>query len=208
MDQGLTDCECCEFSFTDSKYVCQFEILPRLTLLSILNACPNTNLTLFNFASSLAQTQQLIGKSTDNCAILNSGDTCVTQYGFPFYGTIYNPLSLPAGEPGDQPFSDLPGNPFTEIAKVITFVLPAFAYTSVITPEPFVNGAGANTGSAQASVSTTVAGSGNKITTTTTNTNTGTATAATTTSTKSGPGAKNMASPLAWAIFLVSFMIF
>jgi len=52
---------------------------------------------LSHISLSIAYSKSFADKSTDGCAILNDGDACVTQYSYPFYGTIYNPLSLPSG---------------------------------------------------------------------------------------------------------------
>lgn len=93
----------------------------------------------------------MISKSVDDCAILDNGsDACVSQFGYPFYGTITNPLKLPADEPGTEPLSNLPGNAFTEFGAA-TYVLTLFpGYSSVITPAPFNANAGVATGSVDA----------------------------------------------------------
>ncbi|CZR69644.1 uncharacterized protein PAC_19544 [Phialocephala subalpina] len=165
---ALYECECCEFGFPVSN---------------ILNVCPKSDLSILGFAQELSDTQQLIGKSADNCAILdNNSDTCVQQFGYPFYGTVTNPLNLPAGEPGDEPLSNLAGNAFTDFGAP-AYTLKLFpGYSSVITPAAFNADAGVATGSVGASGSAVVTatagstGTGGSVAATGTAKNTGTAT--------------------------------
>jgi hypothetical protein len=155
--QEQNDCLCCEFSFPVSKSVFLLCAIPRPIdyYISILNVCPNSNLSILDFAAELASAQQLLQSSIiDNCAILDSNSgICVSQFNFPFDGSkVYNPLNLPPGVPVNGPVPNLPGNAFTEFGEpVYTFQLfPAF--TSVITPVPFNNEAGAPTETIDASL--------------------------------------------------------
>ncbi|KAF8847563.1 hypothetical protein BDZ45DRAFT_320904 [Acephala macrosclerotiorum] len=179
---ALHECGCCEFAFPVSN---------------ILNVCPKSDLSILGFAQELSTTQHLISKSTDNCAILNNNsDTCVQKYGYPFHGTVTNPLNLPAGEPGDEPLSNLPGNAFTDFGAP-AYTLKLFpGYSSVITPAAFNADAGAATGSVGASgsaVVTATAGStgtgGNVAATGTATAKTGSGATTTAKTTGTGTGA-------------------
>jgi hypothetical protein len=101
--------------------------------------CPKSDLSILGFQQELNETQTLISNSVDECAIFDNGsDTCVSQYGLPFYGTITNPLEVPAGEPGTEPLSNLPRNAFTEFGAA-SYVLTLFlGYSSIITPSPSI----------------------------------------------------------------------
>lgn len=142
---------------------CQWYLTPY----SIVNVCPNSDLSILGFQSELTSTQQLIGKSTDNCAVLDDQstgfDTCVTQFGYPFYGNITNPLKLGTDAPGTEPLSNMPGNAFT-VFGADSYTLALFpGYSSVITPAAFNANAGVATGTIQegsAVVTATSAASG------------------------------------------------
>ncbi|KAE9366568.1 hypothetical protein N431DRAFT_515018 [Stipitochalara longipes BDJ] len=84
--------------------------------------------------------------SSDKCSILNNGTfTCIKDYDFPFAGTTaYNPLSLPAGEPGTEALSNTAGNAFTAFPSPTMTLTLYPAYTSTITAAPFEKSAGAD----------------------------------------------------------------
>ncbi|KAE8441186.1 hypothetical protein EG329_005786 [Mollisiaceae sp. DMI_Dod_QoI] len=185
------ECECCEFSFPVSN---------------ILNVCPKSDLSILGFQQELSDTQKLISQSTDNCAILdNSSDTCVSQFGFPFYGTISNPLNLPSDEPGTEPLSNLPGNAFTEFGAP-AYTLTLFpGYSSVITPAAFKANAGAATGSvgAGSAVVTATAGStgqSGSVAPTATGKNTGSGASTTGKSTNTGAAASSSSTQKSGAV--------
>ena len=122
---------------------------------------------------------------------MNNGTAaCVKDYGFPFVGTTaYNPLSLPAGEPGTEALSNTVGNAFT-VAPSPTMILTLYpAYTSTITAAPFEKSAGADGNEVQGS--TIVAGGAGTTATGVLATGTGTGTgSAAATATKANSGAR------------------
>lgn len=114
---------------------------------SILTACPKSDLSIISFQTFITEVEKTLAPSTDKCAILNNGsEICVKDYNFPWAGTMaYNPLSLPAGEPGTAALSNTAGNAFTVFPStaVVTLTLLS-SYTSTITPASFVATAAAN----------------------------------------------------------------
>jgi len=123
-----------------------FSLPASLTRNSILTDCPSTDLSVVGFPAYVTSIKNYLAASPDKCSILNNGTaTCIKDYGFPFVGTTaYNPLSLPAGEPGTGALSNTAGNPFTVApSPTITMTLLP-SYTSVITAAPFVKSAGAD----------------------------------------------------------------
>jgi len=137
-NKTLYDCECCELSWPISN---------------ILSTCPKSDLSGINFENGVSfptyiqRIQTSLSPSPDKCAILtNNSTTCVSSYNFPYAGnSSYNPLSLPAGEPGTQPLSNTAGDPFTAFPSDVNLTLTLKpSYTSTITPASF------NTASASA----------------------------------------------------------
>ncbi|KAH8748570.1 hypothetical protein F5882DRAFT_470916 [Hyaloscypha sp. PMI_1271] len=128
----LYECECCGLSWPISN---------------ILTACPKSDLSIISLQTFITEVEKTLAPSTDKCAILNNGsETCVKNYNFPWVGTMaYNPLSLPAGEPGTAALSNTVGNAFTVFPStaVVTLTLLS-SYTSTITPASFVATAAAN----------------------------------------------------------------
>jgi hypothetical protein len=165
---------------------------------SILNACPNSDLSVISFQTYVTDIQNIIDKSSDKCAILDNGtETCITDYGYPFAGSkAYNPLSLPSGEPGSEPLTNQAGNVFTELPSSV-YMLSLFpGYTSTITPAPFDSKAASadtksiGTAPPVVSASATATGSGNVVATgtATTGKSTGSGSAASTAATKASSG--------------------
>ncbi|KAH8671937.1 hypothetical protein BGZ60DRAFT_527375 [Tricladium varicosporioides] len=181
--EQLNSCQCCQFGWPVSN---------------ILNVCPKSDLSILAFPNKIQSVQNLVGTSTDNCAILETNpDACVTDLKFPWYGsTAYNPLALPTNMPGTEPLSNNPGNAFTDFGKPSYTVILFPAYSSVITPAAFKAGAGV-TGSVTlggvVSGTTGITGTGGSVTATGTGgaagtpTGTGTGSSAAATS-KSGAG--------------------
>ncbi|KFZ18766.1 hypothetical protein V501_01013 [Pseudogymnoascus sp. VKM F-4519 (FW-2642)] len=100
--------------------------------------------------------------STDQCAVISSNPSlCTETFGFDYVNdTVLNPFNLPAGKPGTEPISNLPGNAFTEVdADKIT--MSVFGYTTTITPAKWNTNAGAVTGTSRGGAAATgTAGSG------------------------------------------------
>jgi hypothetical protein len=183
---------------------------------SILNACPNSDLSVVGFQTFVTDIQNIIDKSSDKCTILNNGTaTCISDYALPFAGSkAYNPLSLPGGEPGTEPLSNQVGNAFTELPSSV-YTLSLFpGYTSTITPVAFdAKAASADTqsiGTAPPLVaaSATATGSGNVVATgtSTTGKSTGSGSAASTTAAKASSGMK-MEVSLAFLSLAVGFVV-
>ena len=114
---------------------------------SILSVCPKSDLSVLGFSAFVTQTQKALAGSADKCAILNNGSaTCVSDYNFPFVGSsVYNPLTLPTGIPGNDNLYNAPGNAFSVYpsAGVVTLTLKP-SYTSTITPASFIPTASAD----------------------------------------------------------------
>lgn len=112
-----------------------------MTLSSILNVCPTSNLTILGIPAFITKVASTMQKSGDNCAILNNGtDICITQYGQPWYGdTAYNADSLPYGVPGTELLFNTAGNAYTDFGQA-SYTLALFpGYSSVITPAAFAS---------------------------------------------------------------------
>jgi len=133
-----------------------------------------------------------------------------------------NPLSLPPGEPGNEPFYNFPGNPFTAIGALeITPSFPIVGYSSVITPVPFNANAAAIIGDVLVSgtISATVTWNGSVAATgqitSTGSTSTGTASTGTAstgstvspTASKSRAGISRGSLRLAWSLLAVGIWI-
>jgi hypothetical protein len=146
---SLYTCECCEFSWPLSKSAPPTPFSPLFlanTSSSILTTCPTSDLSIIGLQTYITSIQKLLAPSSNKCSILNGGtSTCIKDYGFPFVGTTaYNPLSLPAGEPGTEALSNTAGNAFTVFPSP-TLTLNLYpAYTSTITAAPFEKSAGAD----------------------------------------------------------------
>jgi hypothetical protein len=102
--------------------------------------CPKSDLSDLDINPTISDYQKIISQlTTDNCAILDTESRlCTSNFGTQKDGPIwYNPLNLPAGEPGTEPLSNEPRTPFAEFGAA-TYTLELFlGFTSVITPAPF-----------------------------------------------------------------------
>jgi len=138
-------------------------------------------------------------------------------------------LNLPAGEPGTEPLSNLPGNAFTDFGAP-AYTLTLFpGYSSVITPAVFNAKAGAASGtlatgsavvtassaaSTENGASAVATGSGKKTATSGASaaakptSSTGTGAAASSTSTKASGGEKSMCGNIAMVGLCVCIVIF
>ncbi|PMD31554.1 hypothetical protein L207DRAFT_591505 [Hyaloscypha variabilis F] len=189
---SLFTCECCALSWPISN---------------ILNTCPSSDLSVIGFPGYVTSIQNYLASDSDKCAVLNNGTaTCVKDYGFPFVGTTaYNPLSLPAGEPGTEPLSNTAGNAFTVFPSPTMTLTLYPAYTSIITAAPFEKSAGADANEVQGS---SIVDAGGAVVTATgvvaTGTATGTGTAAAT-ATKANSGARMGDNTVLLSISVFSF---
>ncbi|PMD44879.1 hypothetical protein L207DRAFT_629426 [Hyaloscypha variabilis F] len=126
------DCACCQDAWPISN---------------ILAVCPKTDLSILGFPAFVTQTQKALAGSTDKCAILTNGSAaCTSAYNFPFAASsVYNPLTLPTGIPGNDNLYNSPGNAFSVFPSAATLTLSlAPSYTSVITPASFLPTASAD----------------------------------------------------------------
>ncbi|KAE9375265.1 hypothetical protein N431DRAFT_369506 [Stipitochalara longipes BDJ] len=178
----LYECSCCQDAWPISN---------------ILTVCPKTNLAILGFPAFVTQTQKALAGSSDKCAILTNGSaTCVKDYNFPFAASsVYNPLTLPTGIPGNDDLANSPGNAFSAYptAGLVTLSL-APSYISTITPASFIPTASAN----PQSISGTAILGGPSTTSSKTVASTSSATnpANTTSSTKKNSGIKMEGSPV------------
>ncbi|KAH7354996.1 hypothetical protein BKA65DRAFT_475466 [Rhexocercosporidium sp. MPI-PUGE-AT-0058] len=120
-----------------------------LTPTSIYGICPNSELSRIGFTTWFAQLQKTLESSQSglsfsgalgNCTILDTApETCASKYGFPIKGPKQvNPFELPAGFPGSQALSDLPGSltvPPWGTGPTSLTLFPA--YSTAITPAAF-----------------------------------------------------------------------
>lgn len=180
-----------------------------LTFPSIFGICPNSDLSRIGFTTWFAQEQKTLAYSQSalsfkgalgNCKILDTAPgTCASTYGFPIKGSKQiNPFELPAGIPGTQALSNLPGSVTVPPWGAVPTSLALFpAYSTAITPAAFnsknVGATSAATGTGAAATGT---GSG-------TATGTGAGSAATTTQ-GSGAAASTGNMGLVLAGFLVT----
>jgi hypothetical protein len=171
---------------------------PITNHLSSLNACPKSDLTIFDIETTIANTVNLIQSSTTNCSILEDNpDYCVSTLGFDYDAgkPIYNVLNL-TDEPGTEPLSNSQGNPFTDFGAPAYTLLLFPGVTTTITPAPFDKDAGAATatsGSTDATASdtgsATETGSAGATTAAASGSAAGSSSAAAATTTKGGAGA-------------------
>jgi hypothetical protein len=136
---------------------------PPIAIHSILNTCPNSDLSFIHFSSYIKTVQGEISQSSDQYAILNNGtQTCISEWKVPYVGSMaYNPLSLPSAKPGTEPLTNRPGNAFTTMGSPTTTLSLFPGYTSTITFAHFnAKVAGADLNSVAASFAVVVATGG------------------------------------------------
>jgi hypothetical protein len=118
--------------------------------------CPSSDLTLVAIQKLLQNSRDQSSESTDQCAVLSSNPSlCTDTFGFDYVNdTVLNPFNLPAGKPGTEPISNLPGNAFTDMGTE-KITMSVFGYTTTITPAQWNNNAGAVTGTSRGEAATT-----------------------------------------------------
>jgi hypothetical protein len=122
----------------------------------VIMTCPTSDLTLVGIQRLLQISRDQSSDSTDQCAVISSNPSlCTETFGFDYVNdTVLNPFNLPAGKPGTEPISNLPGNAFTEVdADKIT--MSVFGYTTTITPAKWNTNAGAVTGTSRGGAAAT-----------------------------------------------------